>query len=156
MVSITRRGHRRQCTLYAVTLWPLDCDLSKLEHGPGSYTTNDWCAGSDRQERPTEDKPAVWLKPRKREQTTASFPDGSKSAGQTAIGPPAMGEPAGYMPPPRGNLQAFLARYAPAAGASDESGSPSVPPPRDTYLDCHLQGTAGATEQAPQPEPELA
>ena len=59
LISITRRGNRRLCALYAVTLWPLHCDLSKLDHGPGSYTTTDWqTAGADRSKTPTTDSPA--------------------------------------------------------------------------------------------------
>lgn len=66
LLSMTRRGGRRHCALYAITLWPLDCDLSKLDHGPGSYTTLDWELNDKRMsEPPTNDDPAKWRAARK-------------------------------------------------------------------------------------------
>lgn len=59
LISLTRRGNRRLCALYAVTLWPLHCDLRKLDYGPGSYTTSDWQnVSADRAKTPTTDRPA--------------------------------------------------------------------------------------------------
>lgn len=64
LLTITRRGDRRRCVLYAITLWPLDCDFSKLDHGPGSYSTHDW-EQTGRSTPPTAEKPAIWRALRK-------------------------------------------------------------------------------------------
>lgn len=68
LIVMTRQGSKRRCTLYAITLWPMDCDFSKLDHGPGCYATEDWRGEREhRAEKPTLDKPAHWHSPRKGE-----------------------------------------------------------------------------------------
>lgn len=116
LVIVTRRGDRRRCTLFAVTLWPLQCDTSKLDHGPGAYSTADWEASG--REPPSTAEPAVWNRPRK---NTSS--------------PPAAGEPSRVVPPSRVNLQAPARSNAPVAGAKAGLSSAEVPPQRDTFLD---------------------
>lgn len=59
----TRQGGRKDCSLFALTLYPLDCDLRKLDVGPGCHTSRDWeTAGLN---APTEENPAVWRRARK-------------------------------------------------------------------------------------------
>ena len=65
LLAQTRQGSRRICSLYALTLYPVNCDLDKLDvgAGPGSYTTKDWQAHGE--DAPTEENPAVWRRARK-------------------------------------------------------------------------------------------
>lgn len=67
LVVVSRRGDRRRCTLYAVTLWPLACERKKIDIGTGAYSTTDW-RGEDgsRLDPPTPGRPAQWstLRPR--------------------------------------------------------------------------------------------
>lgn len=62
----TRQGSRMDCSLYACALYPLDCDLSKLDVKPGCYLTTDYMGkGADSAKPPTESKPANWRRARK-------------------------------------------------------------------------------------------
>lgn len=89
LLMITRPGDRRCCTLYAVTLWPLNCDLSKLTYGPGAYSTQDWRQGCEMKASPPCEKgPAVWRPLRKNEKSV-----------------PTVGKPKLVMSPLRDNLQ---------------------------------------------------
>lgn len=64
----TRHGSRLSCSLFAVTLYPLDCDLDKLDVRPGCYTTSGtWNADGALLKPPTEDAPARWRRARKTE-----------------------------------------------------------------------------------------
>ncbi len=129
LLCVTRMGNRRQCALYAVTLWPLQCDLSKLEHGPGAFATDDWTKTSvDRAERPTSDAPARWSRPRKNEMSV-----------------PAAGQLTRVMRPRREYRASLVRSFDPATGATGTNSSVAVLPPRDTSLDSHLDVvTAGA------------
>ena len=72
----TRQGSRLDCSLFACTLYPLDCDLSKLDVRPGSYRTTDYMNGKPALAKPpTEKTPAQWNQPRK---TTTVAPSGNK------------------------------------------------------------------------------
>ena len=63
LIVKTKQGGRLDCCLFAVTLYPLDCDLRKLDVGPGSYTSRDWeQAGLN---PPTEEHPTTWRRARK-------------------------------------------------------------------------------------------
>ena len=65
ILACTRKGSRLSCSLYAITLFPLDCDLAKIDVRPGSYSCSAWAtAGGD---PPTEASPAVWRRARKTE-----------------------------------------------------------------------------------------
>lgn len=89
LLIVTRPGDRRSCTLYAVTLWPMSCDPSKLTYGPGSYSTQDWKKGCEsRALQPTEREPAVWPSLRRNERSV-----------------PAAGKAQRVMNPQRDNLQ---------------------------------------------------
>lgn len=63
----TRQGSRLDCSLFALTLYPLDCDLSKLDVRPGTYTSYSWSMGETLDKPPTEDAPARWRRARKTE-----------------------------------------------------------------------------------------
>lgn len=62
----TRQGSRLDCSLYACTLYPLDCDFKKLDVGPGSYRVTDYMGeGASLANPPTEARPATWRRARK-------------------------------------------------------------------------------------------
>lgn len=62
----TRQGGRKDCSLWGVTLYPLDCDLNKIEARPGCYLTTDYTGANGALEPPpTADDPAVWRRARK-------------------------------------------------------------------------------------------
>lgn len=88
LLACTRQGSRLDCSLYACTLYPLDCNLSKLDVGPGSYRATDYMgAGASLANPPTADKPAVWRRARKSKLVTPRRDDSlSKrpAAGRTA------------------------------------------------------------------------
>lgn len=66
MLCLTRQGSSLDCSLYAVTLFPLDCDMSKLGVGPGSYRQTDYMGpGGEAAKSPTESRPAYWRRARK-------------------------------------------------------------------------------------------
>lgn len=106
LVVVSRRGDRRRCTLYAVTLWPLSCDRKKIDIGPGAYSTTDW-RGEDgaRLDPPTPGRPAQWstLRPRPTSRPRDQCP---RSGGKS-----------NDMPPLRGHSTHRAPTYAPAAGA---------------------------------------
>ena len=65
LVVKTRQGNRKLCGLYACTLWPMDCDFTKLDHGPGCYSTADWeAARAGAASTPTHGAPAKWQRAR--------------------------------------------------------------------------------------------
>lgn len=119
LVCMTRQGGRRQCSLYAVTLWPMACDFSKLDHGPGAYSVNDWRGPKDEAaSRPTDEKPAAWATPRK-----------------NTLPSPATGQPPAVMTPPGGKQAQGPPPYDPATGSMQPISASRVTPPRATYLD---------------------
>lgn len=62
----TRQGGRKDCSLWAVTLYPLDCDRRKIDPGADSFTSRDWMSASPNgMQMPTEQAPAVWKRARK-------------------------------------------------------------------------------------------
>lgn len=119
IVCMTRQGGRRQCSLYAVTFWPMACDFSKLDHGPGLYAVTHWRGTGDAPiSRPSDEQPASWATPRKSE--TAR---------------PATGQPQAVMTPPRGKRAQGPPPYDPATGSIQPIPAARVTPPRATYLD---------------------
>ncbi len=71
LLAQTRQGSRLDCNLYAVTLYPLNCDLSKLDVKPGTYRFTDYMGdGAVLATPPTESNPAQWRRAR-RTQTVA-------------------------------------------------------------------------------------
>lgn len=66
LLARTRQGSRLDCSLFSCTLYPLDCDLSKLDTAPGSYRTTDYMGdGAVLAAPPSESKPATWRRARK-------------------------------------------------------------------------------------------
>lgn len=61
----TRQGGRLDCSLFACTLYPMDCDFSKLDNGPGSYVTTTYMGNGEKGKEPTEANPAKWRQVRK-------------------------------------------------------------------------------------------
>lgn len=61
----TRHGSRLDCSLFAISLYPLDCDPKKIDVGPGSYRQADYM-GRDAllAKPPTEMDPATWRRAR--------------------------------------------------------------------------------------------
>jgi hypothetical protein len=119
LIVITRRGNRRKCNLYAVTLWPMDCDFTKLDHGPGAYSTSDWQRATPRgAEKPTKDAPAVWRPLRENENSS-----------------PAKRQPSPDEYPPRDKTATKGTPSVPAAGAMAPKLPATVVPLRDTFLD---------------------
>jgi hypothetical protein len=75
LVMVTRRGGKRTCALYAVTLWPLACDRSKLDVPGLVVPTWEWRAGgASAQREPTENEPARWssLRPKNAKRAPAA------------------------------------------------------------------------------------
>lgn len=73
----TRQGGRKDCSLWALTLYALDCDLRKLDVRPGCYLKTDYAGSKGVLERPPDaNRPAVWRRARK---NTLACP----AAGQT-------------------------------------------------------------------------
>lgn len=118
LLCVTRQGSRRLCSLYAITLWPMDCDFAKLDHGPGCYSAEGWRNDATRCSTPNADRPASWNRPRK-----------------NTIAPPAVGDPSPRKAPPRGKVSGDSTGLAPAARAKAKLATPRVPPQRDTFLD---------------------
>jgi hypothetical protein len=113
LVITTRQGGRNRCSLYAVTLWPMDCDFGKLDHGPGCYAMTDWHDDPSRATAPDFTKPAQWGKTRRRE-----------------IASPATGEQAARLPPSRGKGNGSCPTNCPRHGGSqpllDQAPSPAT------------------------------
>jgi hypothetical protein len=119
LLTVTRHGNRRACTLYAITLWPLQCNLSKLDHGPGSFATTDWQRVTpNRAERPTTEAPAKWKALRANENSG-----------------PATGQPPVDIDPQWDNPSPSRRRCVPATGPNEPISPGGVIPPRDTFLD---------------------
>lgn len=82
----TRQGSRLDCSLYACSLYPLDCDLTKLDVRPGSYKQTDYMGdGALLANPPSESKPATWRRARKNA-------NASPVAGQSSEKRPATGQ----------------------------------------------------------------
>jgi hypothetical protein len=66
LLEQTRQGSRLDCNLYAVTLYPLSCDLSKLDVKPGTYLFTDYMGdGTSLANPPVAVNPAQWRRARK-------------------------------------------------------------------------------------------
>jgi len=118
LVVVTREGDRRRCRLFALTLWPMHCDFSKLEHGPGCYATSDWMQSGQRADPPSIDRPARWH----------SIRNGEKSQ-------PAAGQRAVVVTPQRVEPTPSAGSYRPATGSQVPVSTPNVNPQRVTFLD---------------------
>ena len=120
LLAQTRQGSRLDCSLYALTLYPVNCDVDKLDigSGPGSYSAQDWRAHGD--EAPTEAKPATWRRARKTVLLTSprdEVPEIRPATGQTPL-------PKAAKPP-------TSSRH----GTKPPDFVPELVPPRGTYID---------------------
>lgn len=118
----TRQGGRLNCNLYALTLFPIDCDVRKLDAGAvGSFTRRDFEKAGLAQ--PTEDAPATWRRARKTKTVAPPRDATAKSV------------------PPRDEA---VARAPPKTGLTSRGGTKTPfsavcsVPPRVTYVDTHL------------------
>ena len=118
LLLVTRQGGRNRCSLYAVTLWPINCDPSKLDTGPGSFTTTDWARTKGSEAPASKEAPAVWNQPRKRDSLT-----------------PAAGEAGSRLPPQGGKANDRTAITTPAAGEVMPKVASQLPPLRGSFLD---------------------
>ncbi|TQK04327.1 hypothetical protein FB599_2879 [Herbaspirillum sp. SJZ130] len=83
LLSKTRQGTRLDCSLFALTLYPLNCDLRKLDVRPGSYSTNDWTTITEGLDSPpTDESPARWNRVRKMK---IEAPPGNKTINSRSI-----------------------------------------------------------------------
>jgi hypothetical protein len=118
LLIVTRQGGRRVCTLYALTPWPLHCDLTKLDCGPGAYSTNSWRADPVKAASPTVKCPANWNSPRR----NANPAPAAVSIDQFVVSL-------------RGQAPALEPRYGPVMGPMEPKQPEVVAPLRVTYLD---------------------
>ncbi|MCQ6963994.1 hypothetical protein GPA27_28910 [Aromatoleum toluolicum] len=135
----TRQGSRLDCSLFAVTLYPLDCDLGKLDEGPGSYRTIDYMgAGGGLANPPTEAKPASWRRSRKgaatghrKEAKIKTVTPGRDEIGseRSGAGRTAAENSAEFSSSSRGGTK-------PAVFAG------LIVPPRGTFIESHLSGVS--------------
>ncbi len=117
----TRQGSRLDCSLFACTLYPLDCDLKKLDVGPGSYRLTDYMGtGATLANPPTEGKPATWRRARK---TQTVAPPRDEAGGER----PTTGQTAS----PKSSKSAKTSRH----GTKPPVFEGASVPPRVTYLD---------------------
>lgn len=142
-ILVTRQGGRHKCSLYAICNYALDCDLSKLDVRPGSFSKSDWTQGRrNLQEPPTKSSPAVWHPSQSRRRAgQPPLPPETRSLDSTDRSPendfaaPSGGAIAEELPPTAGQKREALAPVAPACGSvSPFSGDP-LPPPAGTYVD---------------------
>lgn len=127
----TRQGSRLDCSLYACTLFPLDCDIRKLDVGPGSYRFTDWMCGGELANAPTETHKARWRHARNGTST------GSRKAGKTqTVAPPRNDVPPERSAPERSDFENeadFPRSFRPGTKPPVFEGG--IVPPRVTYLD---------------------
>lgn len=66
LIVQTRQGGRLDCSLWALTLYAINCDRKKLDPGAGRYERTDWMkASQDAPSTPNAAKPAKWKRARK-------------------------------------------------------------------------------------------
>lgn len=139
VLCVTRRGDRRRCTLYGITLFPMDCDREKLEVGPGAWGQNDWQGPhGDLKGPPTAESPATWTRPRKRK---PSMP----LCGKNESSEPATGQRPACMNPQRDKSVHVNSSFEPPARLNPAPSSAQVIPLRDTYLNVPSAAGAGAS-----------
>lgn len=86
----TRHGSRLDCSLFACTLYPLDCDLKKIEERPGCYRQSEYMGdGASLAAAPTEINPARWRRARPAKMISVAplrddMPEKRPAAGRTA------------------------------------------------------------------------
>ena len=127
----TRHGNRLDCSLFACTLFPLDCDIAELDVTPGCYHTTDWMHGGDLAGRPSEDNPATWRHARKDVGT------GRRKAAKTQPLDPGRND----APPKRSAPERSAAENDPDSSTLYRPGTKppifegAIVPPRVTFID---------------------
>lgn len=112
LIEQTRQGGRLDCSLWAFTLYAINCDRKKMDVGAGQYERTDWMKASpDAASVPSETKPAKWRRARKNDEngmvacpvaersTEEPFRHGTKSVVGTA--------PSSDFVPPRNEIALF-------------------------------------------------
>lgn len=129
LLAQTRQGSRRDCSLYALTLYPVNCDVDKLDFGagPGSYTTHDWQAHGAN--APTDERPAVWRRARKTVSLTSPRDE-----------VPLIRPATGHEPLEKAAKPPTSSRH----GTKPPVFEPALVPSRGTYLD---KPSAGANQR---------
>jgi hypothetical protein len=124
----TRQGSRLDCSLFALTLYPLDADvLHKLDVRPGCYLTRDFAGENGAlAQKPTEANPAKWRRARKLKSVA---PPRDKVVEKR----PATGQ----TQQPECAKEATLSRH----GTKPPVFQHSTVPPRVTYLDSPFGST---------------
>lgn len=118
LIVKTKQGSRLDCNLFALTLYPMDCDFKKLDVGPGCYTSRDWEQSG--LNPPTEEHPVKWRRARKTDSVAPPRNDTDKQRSATVrTAEPVKPEPI------------TLSRHGTKPADSE---LPSVPP-RVTYID---------------------
>ena len=132
LLIVTRQGSRLDCTLFATTLYALDCDHGKIDVRPGCYRTTDYMGPSGEfADVPTEEKPARWRHARKGVSTGA--PKGKKTELLTP--------PRDDAPPKRPATGRSDAKNEPDSSTLSRHGTKppifegAIVPPRVTFID---------------------
>ena len=124
----TRVHRRRDCALFAVGLYPIDCDHGKLDVGAvGSYTTHDWEEAGAKP--PSEEAPARWTVPRKNEN---HVPSGNKALRKCPVGgqsPKASKPQSGTLSPDGTKPHVSVKNFVPPRGTFIDKPSPAVSEP---------------------------
>lgn len=98
----TRPGGRKDCSLWAVTVYPLDCDLKKIVIHPGDYLTTDYAGVNGALEvPPTADRPAVWRRARKNNLARPATGQTPSELSRHGTKPPKATDMKGQFVPPR-------------------------------------------------------
>ncbi len=78
LVVATRAGRKGRIGLYAITLFPMHCEPSGLDVGPGGWRVTDWREKPGSEAPPTEQEPANWARPRASEKRNPSPRSGNE------------------------------------------------------------------------------
>jgi hypothetical protein len=121
----TRQGGRLDCSLWALTLYVMDCDRKKLDVGAGQYERTDWMQVSPGCAKPPIDShPAIWKRARKTNENgistcpvaersiEESFRHGTKSGDEKDLNTDFV--------PPRNEIRGFQGVHRSATGHLSE------------------------------------
>lgn len=138
----TRQGSRLDCSLYACTLFPIACDLRKLDIARPAHLASDYMCDGALASPPTIDKPAAWRRARKGVGT------GRRKVAKVA---PPRDEVGAERPAPGRTLSAKLPeeQTSPRPGTeSPFSGARNVPP-RVTFIEVPSASEGAGTHGLP-------
>lgn len=125
LIVQTRQGGRLDCSLWALTLYAMNCDRKKLDVGAGQYERTSWtqafpgCA-----KPPTEAQPAIWKRARKsNENGISTCPVAERSTGKSFRHGTKSGDEKGVntdFVPPRNDIRGFPSVHRSATGHLSE------------------------------------